>query len=95
MNITQVKITRTPESGRMKAIVSVTFDDQLVVHDIKVIDGPQRPFLAMPSRKMLDGSFRDIVHPINPEVRAMLESRILEDFNSGEAPEPEQGDSSR
>lgn len=91
MNITQVKINRTPEGGRMKAIVSVTFDDQFAVHDIKVIDGPERLFLAMPSRKMPDGSFRDIVHPINPSVRAMLEERILEEYRSSAestGPEP-------
>lgn len=85
MNITQIKINKTPEGGRMKAVISVTFDNQFVVHDIKVIDGPDRYFLAMPSRKMPDGTFRDIVHPINAEARATLENSILEQFRLSEA----------
>ncbi len=85
MNITQIKINRTPEGGRMKAVVSITFDNAFVVHDIKVIDGPERYFLAMPSRKMPDGTFRDIVHPINAEARATLEQSILEQFNQAQA----------
>lgn len=80
MNITHIKINRTPEGGRMKAVVSVTFDNAIVVHDIKVINGPDRYFLAMPSRKMPDGTFRDIVHPINPEVRLMLENQIISQY---------------
>ncbi|MCL2082202.1 MAG: septation regulator SpoVG [Oscillospiraceae bacterium] len=81
MNITQVKITQTPEGGRMRAVVSVTFDNAFVVHDVKIIDGPERCFLAMPSRKMPDGTFRDIVHPINAEARTALEQSILEQFS--------------
>ncbi|MDR0326454.1 MAG: septation regulator SpoVG [Oscillospiraceae bacterium] len=88
MNITQIKINRTQESGRMKAVVSVTFDNQIVVHDIKVIDGPERLFLAMPSRKAADGTFRDIVHPISAEARAMLENSILDKYRA-EAAETE------
>ena len=80
MNITNIKINKTLDSGRMKAVVSVTLDHQIVVHDIKVIDGPERLFLAMPSRKAADGSFRDIVHPISAEGRHMLESAILERY---------------
>jgi stage V sporulation protein G len=86
MNITNIKINRTQESGRMKAIVSVTFDHQFAVHDIKVIDGPERLFLAMPSRKAADGTFRDIVHPISAEARAMLEDAILERYREIEVP---------
>jgi stage V sporulation protein G len=85
MQITQIKINRTQESGRMKAVVSVTFDHQIVVHDIKVIDGPERLFLAMPSRKASDGTFRDIVHPISAEARAMLEDAILDKYRAEEA----------
>jgi stage V sporulation protein G len=84
MNITQIKINRTQESGRMRAVVSVTFDHQIVVHDIKVIDGPERLFLAMPSRKAADGTFRDIVHPISAEARAMLENAILDKYREEE-----------
>jgi len=85
MTITQIKINRTQESGRMKAVVSVTFDHQIVIHDIKVIDGPERLFLAMPSRKASDGTFRDIVHPISADARAMLEDAILERYHAEEA----------
>lgn len=88
MNITQIKINKTPEGGRMKAVVSVTFDNAFVVHDIKIIDGPERFFLAMPSRKMPDGIFRDIVHPINAEVRASLENSILEQYYQMKDSEP-------
>ena len=85
MNITNIKINRTLDSGRMKAVVSVTFDHQIAVHDIKVIDGPERLFLAMPSRKATDGTFRDIVHPISAEARAMLEDAILGQYKEMEA----------
>jgi stage V sporulation protein G len=88
MTITQIKINRTHESGRMKAVVSVTFDHQIVVHDIKVIDGPERLFLAMPSRKAADGTFRDIVHPISTEARLMLENAILGKYREEEASLP-------
>lgn len=77
MNITDIKIRKMQEEGRMKAVVSVTFDNALVVHDIKVIEGPDRFFLAMPSRKAHDGTYRDIVHPINGQVREQLEREIL------------------
>lgn len=66
----------------MKAVVSVTFDHQIVVHDIKIIDGPERLFLAMPSRKAADGTYRDIVHPISAEARAMLENAILDQYRA-------------
>ncbi len=78
LNITDMKIRKLQEDGRMRAVVSVTFDDSLVVHDIKVIEGPNRFFLAMPSRKMPDGTYRDIVHPTNGQVREQLEQAILE-----------------
>jgi stage V sporulation protein G len=61
----------------MKAIVSVTFDDCFVVHDIKIIDGQNGPFIAMPSRKMPDGEFKDIAHPINSETRAMIQDAVF------------------
>ena len=65
----------------MKAVASVTFDDQFVVHDIKVIEGQSGMFIAMPSRKTPDGEYRDIAHPINSETRTMLQTLILEKFN--------------
>jgi len=77
MNITNIKINHMHNEVRLKAVVSVTFDDALVVHDIKVIDGLERLFLAMPSRRVPDGSFRDIVHPISADMRQMMEREIL------------------
>ena len=69
MEITEVRIRKTQEDSKMKAIVSVTFDNEFVVHDIKIIEGNTGLFVAMPSRRMADGEFRDIAHPINVEMR--------------------------
>ena len=68
--------------GPMKAIVSVTFDDQLAVHDIKVINARDKLFIVMPSRKNPDATYRDIVHPINADFRSMLESSVLEAYET-------------
>lgn len=80
MNVSQVKIRRLYDEGRMKALVSVTIDEDFAVHDIKVIEGPQRVFVAMPSRKEDGGSFRDVVHPITREARERLEKIILDHY---------------
>ena len=80
MTITSVKIRKITEDAKMKAIVSITFDDQLAVHDIKVIAGSEKVFVAMPSRKMNDGHFVDIVHPINKELREEIEREILREY---------------
>ena len=77
MQITDIKVRKLFNEGPMRAIVSVTFDGQLAVHDIKVINARDRLFIVMPSRKNPDESFRDIVHPINSEFRAMIESEVL------------------
>lgn len=77
MNITDIRIRKTFPDTRLKALVSVTIDHDLAVHDIKVIAGHERLFVAMPSRKDEQGVFRDIVHPITPEARAALETAIL------------------
>ena len=69
MNITDVRIRRIDDEGKMKAVVSVTFDDEFVVHDIKIINGLNGLFIAMPSRRAGDGSFRDIAHPLSSETR--------------------------
>ncbi len=82
MNITDVKIRKLFEEGPMKAIASVTFDDQLAVHDIKVIYARDKYFIVMPSRKNADGSFRDIVHPINGAFRAELETAVLRAYDA-------------
>lgn len=73
MEITDIKFRHFHDDGRLRALVSVTFDDVFAVHDIKVIDGQDRLFLAMPSRRMPDGKYRDIVHPIGPSLREKLE----------------------
>lgn len=81
MNITDVRIRKVADEGKMKAIVSITFDDEFVVHDIKVIDGQNGLFIAMPSRKMNDGDFRDIAHPILSETRNKIKNAIFEEYN--------------
>ena len=80
MEITDVKIRRIMSEGRLRAVVSVTIDDMLAVHDIKVVQGDDRLFVAMPSRKDESGIFRDIVHPISAFARKQFEERILEAY---------------
>ena len=80
MVITDIKIRKLFEEGPMKAIVSVTFDGQLALHDIKVISVRERIFIVMPSRKNPDGTYRDIAHPINAEFRASLEEAVLQAY---------------
>ena len=81
MQITDIKIRKFFDEGPMKAIVSVTFDDALAVHDIKVIYARERYFIVMPSRKNADGTYRDIVHPINAQFRAELENAVIDAYN--------------
>lgn len=81
MKITDIKIRKLFDDGPMKAIASVTFDAQLAVHDIKVINARDKFFIVMPSRKNADETYRDIVHPINAEFRTMLEKEVLEAYN--------------
>ena len=80
MNITDVRIRKLREDGKMKAVVSLTFDDAFVVHDIKVIEGQNGLFVAMPSRKVGETDYRDIAHPINQETRAMIQDIIIEEY---------------
>ncbi|MCD7959072.1 MAG: septation regulator SpoVG [Ruminococcus sp.] len=80
MEITDIKIRRIITEGRLRAIVSVTIDNMLAVHDIKVVQGDERLFVAMPSRKNEDGVFRDIVHPISSVARKLLEEQILDTY---------------
>lgn len=77
MNITDIKVRRLLQEGRLRAVVSVTVDNELAIHDIKVIEGPERLFVAMPSRKELNGVFRDIAHPISPAARNQFEQAVL------------------
>ena len=80
MQITDIKIRKLFDEGPMKAVVSVTFDSQLAVHDIKVIYARDRYFIVMPSRQNPDGTYRDIVHPINAQFRATLEDAVIKAF---------------
>ncbi|MFY9214460.1 MAG: septation regulator SpoVG [Tissierellaceae bacterium] len=80
MMITDVRVRKITEEGKMKAIVSVTFDDEFVVHDIKIIDGQNGLFIAMPSRKMADGEFRDIAHPINATTRQKIQEAVFSEY---------------
>lgn len=80
MTITDVRIRKIAAEGKMKAIVSVTFDNEFVVHDIKVIEGQNGLFIAMPSRKTPDGEFKDIAHPINTETREKIQDSILKAY---------------
>lgn len=80
MTITDVRIRKIATEGKMKAIVSLTFDNEFVVHDIKVIEGQNGLFIAMPSRKTPDGEFKDIAHPINTDTREKIQNSILKAY---------------
>ena len=80
MQITDVRIRKVDKEGKMKAVVSITIDDEFVVHDIKVIEGDKGLFIAMPSKKTMDGEYRDIAHPINSETRDRIQKIILESY---------------
>ncbi len=82
MDITDIRIRQIEQEGKMRAVVSVTFDNCFVVHDIKIIEGTDKLFIAMPSRKTPDNEFKDIAHPINMEMRELLQSSILDKYNS-------------
>lgn len=80
MRITDVRVRKMTQDSKMKAIVSITIDDEFVVHDIKVIEGEKGLFIAMPSKKASDGEYRDIAHPINSDTRDMIQRVILESY---------------
>ena len=80
MQITDVRVRKVTKEGKLKAVVSITMDDEFVVHDIKVIEGEKGLFIAMPSRKTGEGEYRDIAHPINSETRDLLQKTILEHY---------------
>ena len=81
MKITNVRVRKITKEGKMKAVVSVTLDDEFVVHDIKVIEGEKGLFIAMPSKKSSDGEYRDIAHPINSSTREKWQQEILEAYD--------------
>ncbi len=82
MQITDVRIRKVEKEGKMKAVVSITMDDEFVVHDIKVIEGDKGLFIAMPSRKATDGEYRDIAHPINSGTRDRIQKIILDKYEA-------------
>lgn len=77
MNISDIRIRKVMQDGRLKAVVSMTVDNAIAVHDIKIVQGDERVFVAMPSRRDESGMFRDIIHPISPEARGEIEARIM------------------
>lgn len=85
MNITDVRVRKVSKEGKMKAVVSITIDDEFVIHDIKVIEGEKGLFIAMPSRKATDGEYRDIAHPINSQTRDRIQTMILEKYEEAAA----------
>lgn len=87
MEITDIRVRKINADGKMKAVVSVTFDNAIVVHDIKIIEGQDKLFIAMPSRKTADGEFKDIAHPINAQMREYLENAILAKYEAALAEE--------
>lgn len=89
MKITDVRVRKVAKEGKMKAVVSITIDDEFVVHDIKVIEGEKGLFIAMPSKKATDGEYRDIAHPINSSTRENLQRVILESYEKA-LDEPEE-----
>lgn len=90
MQITDVRVRKVSKEGKMKAVVSITLDNEFVVHDIKVIEGEKGLFIAMPSRRTGDGEFRDIAHPINSETRERIQQIILKEYEIAAAAEPEE-----
>jgi stage V sporulation protein G len=93
MNITDVRVRKVSKEGKMKAVVSITIDDEFVVHDIKVIEGEKGLFIAMPSRKAADGEYRDIAHPINSETRGEIQNLILTRYQETMAREEAEAES--
>ncbi len=83
MNITDVRVRKITKEGKMKAIVSITIENEFVIHDIKVIEGEKGMFIAMPSKKAADGEYRDIAHPINSGTRERIQRIILERYEHG------------
>ncbi len=88
MNITDVRVRKMTKEGKMKAVVSITLDDEFVIHDIKVVEGEKGLFIAMPSRKAGDGEYRDIAHPINTSTRSLIQETVLAAYEKSLLEEP-------
>ncbi len=82
MEISDIKIRKTMHEGRLRAVVSITIDNAIAIHDIKLVQGDERMFVAMPSRREDSGVFRDIIHPISSNIREQIEEKILDAYNS-------------
>ena len=89
MQVTDVRIRKITKEGKMKAIVSITLDDEFVIHDIKIIEGEKGMFIAMPSRRAGDGEYRDIAHPINSDTREEVQKMILDKYEAILTEEPD------
>ncbi|MDR0601175.1 MAG: septation regulator SpoVG [Treponema sp.] len=87
MEITDIRVRKVAGEGKLRAYVTVTFDDCFVVHNVKIIEGKSGVFIAMPSRKTRAGEYKDVAHPIQPEFRAELQRRILEQYDNGGGPD--------
>ena len=83
MQITELRIRKVEDEGKLRAYVTVTFDNCFVVHNVKIIEGQNGLFIAMPSRKTANGEYRDVAHPISPDFRSELQNKILEEYNAG------------
>ncbi len=83
MEITELRIRKVTDDTKLRAYVTITFDNCFVVHNVKIIDGTSGLFIAMPSRKTSNGEYKDVVHPINPAFRQVLQDKILAEYNSG------------
>ncbi|MDA3955335.1 septation regulator SpoVG [Oceanispirochaeta sp.] len=82
MEITDIRIRKVNADGKLKAYVTVTFDESFVVHNVKIIEGDSGVFIAMPSRKTKNGVYKDVAHPINTDFRTVLQDRILDEYNN-------------
>lgn len=89
MEITDIRLKMVAKEGKMKAVVSITLDNEFAVHDIKVIEGEKGLFIAMPSRKAADGEYRDIAHPINQDTRERIQTMVLAEYQRALLEEPE------
>ena len=83
MQITELRIRKVEDEGKLRAYVTVTFDNCFVVHNVKIIEGQNGLFIAMPSRKTANGEYKDVAHPISPDFRSELQNKILEEYNTG------------
>ncbi len=92
MKITDVRVRKIATDGKLRAYATITFDDEFVIHNLKVIEGKSGLFVAMPSRKTKTGEFKDVAHPINSEFRAVLQDQILEAYETAEEPGDENWD---